>query len=113
MATKTVNLDNYKTTFEITLDGKVYKQHKLSVGHFIDGGIQKKIVKLSKGNLNPQKKISLMVDVVVANTEIPKDVLLKQDIEILHKLVQILQGVDPTEISEQSDTAEASDTEKK
>ena len=106
MTTKIVNLDNLKTTFRITLDGKEYDQKRMTVKQFIDGDIQQKISELENDEISLKEQVSAMIDIITAHTEIPKDVLLNQDMDTIQRIILILQGIDPSE-------EEAPDTEKK
>ena len=107
MTTKIVNLDNLKTSFLITLDGKEYEQKRMTVKQFIDGDIQQKVKNLEENKkLSAVEQINEMIDIITANTKIPKEVLLEQDMDTIQRVILIIQGIDPSE-------EEAVDTKKK
>ena len=107
METKIINLDNMKTTFLITLGGREYTQKRMTVRQFIDGDILKKVSRIETDKeMSVLEKVESMIDIITANTEIPRDVLLEQDMFTISRIIMILQGIDPTE-------EEAPDIEKK
>lgn len=107
METKIINLDNMKTTFLITLGGREYTQKRMTVRQFIDGDILKKVSRIETDKeMSVLEKVESMIDIITANTEIPRDVLLEQDMFTIRRIIMILQGIDPTE-------EEAPDIEKK
>ena len=107
METKIINLDNMKTTFLINLGGREYTQKRMTVRQFIDGNILKKVSRIETDKeMSVLEKVESMIDIITANTEIPRDVLLEQDMFTIRRIIMILQGIDPTE-------EEAPDIEKK
>ncbi len=109
--TEILNLDKFCNKSEVSLKGKTYTIGHVSVGQMIEGVADK--IDQEK---DAKKKISMTVDLLADLSDIPREELIKQPVQVLTIILLIAQGTDPDKaveaVMKDGDKAE-SDSKKK
>lgn len=107
---KTINLNKFSSKQRIILDDTEYTVTGFTVQNYIEDDLG--LDSLNKIE-DPKKQAQAMVDVISKISDIPKAVLLAQPVGIIHAIIQVAQGIDPTAEAEDVDSAQASEGEPK
>lgn len=90
MPAKVINLDKFKVRQEVELDGKRYTVRGLTVSEYLDETYQAEL----DAAQTQRDVVSVMLKRLTQLSDIPEDILCKQDISVLQVLVSVAQGVD-------------------
>lgn len=88
---KVVNLDKFKKHQTVILEGNEYKIFGIKVSEFFEEDMEES--KYEKMGIKEQVKF--FIDSILKHSDIPKDVLLDQELDVLMALMQVMQGIDP------------------
>jgi hypothetical protein len=87
---KLVNLDKFKTVVDVVINGTQYQVRGITVGQFINGDIANSF----NEQLSDIDRINKMIELIAKSSNIPVEVLKELDLNIITKLIQIMQGID-------------------
>lgn len=93
---KVVNLDKFKKKQKVILEDAEYNIYGMKVGEFVEEGMDESKYE----NMTIKEQVVFFIDSILKHSDIPKEVLLDQEIEVLSALMQVMQGVDPSEKDE-------------
>ena len=88
-----INLDKFRRVQQVTLGGKEYEVYGLSVDDYLNKGVIEKIDKAK----TDQDRVTAMLEALKQFTNIPPNVLLKQEFPVWTALILVIQGIDPNE----------------
>ncbi len=96
-----INLDRFKTCQKVSIDGTEYEVNGTTVDQFLHE------IKREASN-DVEEQYTYFLGKLVEISNIPEEVLLKQEPSVLVALIQISQGIDPSAEStlEEEDSAE-------
>jgi hypothetical protein len=85
---KVVNLNKFKNAQQVELDGKTYSVRGLKVKEYMSGEFD---VLTSEGK-TPKENLETMINFLLKVTDIPKEVLEDQELQVLTALVELSNG---------------------
>ena len=88
-----INLDKFRRVQQVTLGGKEYEVYGLSVDDYLNKGVIEKIDKAK----TDEQRVAAMLEALKQFTNIPPNVLLKQEFPVWTALILVIQGIDPNE----------------
>ncbi|MFP5214192.1 MAG: hypothetical protein ACLGPL_12530 [Acidobacteriota bacterium] len=88
---KIINLDQFKTTRQVSLDGAIYQVRGRTVGAFLNDDLQSRLSE----SRTEKDRVRVVVDAVLEISDIPEEVLLAQPFHVLNAILLVSQGVDP------------------
>jgi hypothetical protein len=89
---KVINLNQFKRHQQVELDGKVYTVRGITVSEVIDDEFGSKFAEAE----TDKDRVKVMVEQMCKLSDIPYDLLMNQDMELLTALMEVAQGNDPT-----------------
>lgn len=88
-----INLDKFRRVQLVTLGGKEYEVYGLSVDDYLNKGVIESIDKAK----TDEARVTAMLEALKQFTNIPPNVLLKQEFPVWTALILVVQGIDPNE----------------
>lgn len=86
---KVINLDRFRTTQTVSLEGIEYEVYGMTVRQFLENGGEQHEFE------NAQDQFNFFIDKLEKSTNIPRDVLVDQEPGVLAALFKVCQGIDP------------------
>ena len=106
---KIINLDKFRRVQPVTLGGKEYEVYGLSVDDYLNQGVIQKVEQAK----TPQEQVSAMLEALKRFTNIPIEVLRRQEWPVLTALIHVIQGIDPEDAADKQAKGGKGKTEKK
>jgi hypothetical protein len=88
-----INLDKFRRVQPVELGGKQYEVYGLSVDDYLNKGVIEKIDKAK----TDEQRVAAMLEALKQFTNIPPNILLKQEFPVWTALILVIQGIDPNE----------------
>lgn len=88
---KVVNLDKFKRKQKVILEGNEYEIFGVKTKEFFEEDFE--AINNDKSDFKTQ--VRLFVDTIIKHSDIPEEILLEQELEVLMALIQVMQGQDP------------------
>ena len=92
-----INLDKFKTEFEVELDKKTYSVRGVTMAEMINDN-PLDLLENAKGN---QETMKAMVKIVSKLSNIPAEIIEEQQTSVVTAIFQLTQGIMPDEKEEQ------------
>jgi hypothetical protein len=97
-----INLDKFRRVQKVTLGGKEYEVYGLSVDDYLNKGVIENIDKAK----TDADRVTAMLEVLKQFTNIPPNILLKQEFPVWTALILVIQGIDPNEAEKEPEKKE-------
>jgi len=95
-----VNLDQFKEVVKVTLEDNQYEVTGFTVGDFINTDLEAEVAAAQ----TPKDKARIIVEKLKQFTNIPEDILMRQQFAVLNALIAVAQGIDPSKQAENDDS---------
>lgn len=87
---KFINLDAFKSVDRVTLGGESYEIYGRPVKDYLESDIDAILSECK----TVKEKFSVLVEFAMAHSNIPRKVLVKQDMGVLNAILKVINGVD-------------------
>lgn len=92
---KVINLDKFKTVQFVEFDGEQYEIYAMNVDMYINDGDLQKLGSLGDGQ--EKERILTIISILTKLSNITEEKLRTLQLPVLIALLQVAQGIDPTE----------------